>query len=325
MSTIDYQGGCQLFISKKDVNYLVIVKEDDYDCKEDNYHCCLNEDDTCLISKDKIKEDKIKSKYYYFQKKMSEFPSLGENCMWAACNDLDFLPIVCQFCKLSFCKLHFLPESHSCTQLVDVRPDNLVKNEVRYSCEVEKCGKWEIAPVKCQHCSMQVCLNHRYQDTHSCPKLDKKSGLMLNTKAHVESILANKTTKTEIITPRSKAAQKTAAKVQLMKLKMKSKGQTSLPDSEKIYFLVHPPKESQKPAIGCIVGKEWSLGRIIDALAELTGTRNENNVTGARKLRLFRKDGELVVGSSELSTKLSTLLDSETLFNGDTIHLDFET
>ena len=27
-----------------------------------------------------------------------------------------------------------------------------------------------------------------------------------------------------------------------MKLKMKSKGQTSLPDSEKIYFLVHPPK-----------------------------------------------------------------------------------
>ncbi len=82
MSTIDYQGGCQLFISKKDVNYLVIVKEDDYDCKEDNYHCCLNEDDTCLISKDKIKEDKIKSKYYYFQKKMSEFPSLGENCMW---------------------------------------------------------------------------------------------------------------------------------------------------------------------------------------------------------------------------------------------------
>ena len=39
----------------------------------------------------------------------------------------------------------------------------------------------------------------------------------------------------------------------------------------------------------------------------------------------FRKDGELVVGSSELSTKLSTLLDSETLFNGDTIHLDFET
>ena len=44
-----------------------------------------------------------------------------------------------------------------------------------------------------------------------------------------------------------------------------------------------------------------------------------------KRKKWFRKDGELVVGSSELSTKLSTLLDSETLFNGDTIHLDFET
>ena len=40
---------------------------------------------------------------------------------------------------------------------------------------------------------------------------------------------------------------------------------------------------------------------------------------------MIRKDGDLVADSSELSLKLSTLLESETLFNGDTIYLDFET
>ena len=45
--------------------------------------------------------------------------------------------------------------------------------------------------------------------------------------------------------PRKKlslAAQKTAAKVQLMKLKMKSVGQGGLPEGERVYFLVHPPQ-----------------------------------------------------------------------------------
>ena len=44
----------------------------------------------------------------------------------------------------------------------------------------------------------------------------------------------------------SKSAQKTAAKVQLMKLKMKSRGQTSLPEDERVYFLVEPPKVRSK-------------------------------------------------------------------------------
>merc|ERR1711962_1131902 len=118
---------------------------------------------------------------------------------------------------------------------------------------------------------------------------------------------------------RSKAAQKTAAKVQLMKLKMKSHGQTSLPAEERVDFMGQPPQCYKKPAMGCFVCKDWSLGKTIDALADLTGTKNRNNEPHAPKLRLFRGDDERVGG--DLDAKLALLLSSEALFNGESIRL----
>ena len=55
--------------------------------------------------------------------------------------------------------------------------------------------------------------------------------------------------------PRSVKAQKTAAKVQLMKLKMKSKaGDNGLPQEERVYLLVSLPKAMQKQPQGTWVG-----------------------------------------------------------------------
>ena len=45
-----------------------------------------------------------------------EFPELGQNCMVVECNDLDFLPITCQYCKKSLCGKHFLPDDHKCQE-----------------------------------------------------------------------------------------------------------------------------------------------------------------------------------------------------------------
>jgi len=53
--------------------------------------------------------------------------------------------------------------------------------------------------------------------------------------------------------PRSVKAQKTAAKVQLMKLKMKSKGDSGLPQEERVYLLVTLPKTLQKQPQGAWV------------------------------------------------------------------------
>ncbi len=84
------------------------------------------------------------------------------------------------------------------------------------------------------------------------------------------------------------AAQKTAAKVQLMKLKMKSLGDSGLPESERLYFLVLPPGAAAGGGVACYVSSRWSLGKVVDTLAQLTKTPNMNNQAKARKLTIFR-------------------------------------
>ena len=83
---------------------------------------------------------------------------------------------------------------------------------------------------------LSVC---RHQQDHDCPKLVLPQKSMTATKAVVDEILSSAPAppKTEKKV-RSVKAQKTAAKVQLMKLKMKSIGDKSLPQEERIYFLV---------------------------------------------------------------------------------------
>ena len=61
---------------------------------------------------------------------------------------------------------------------------------------------------------------------------------MMGTKAVVKEILAKSSEQKTPKKLRSVKAQKTAAKVQLMKLKMKSLGDKSLPQEERVYFLV---------------------------------------------------------------------------------------
>merc|ERR1712126_575036 len=116
---------------------------------------------------------------------------------------------------------------------------------------------------------MGICLSHRHPQDHNCPNYTVPEKSMTATKALVSEILA----KSEIQQPsapkklRSLKAQKTAAKVQLMKLKMKSNGDKTLPQTERIYFLVTPPKSSGKSASGVWVSSGWVMGRVVDSIA----------------------------------------------------------
>ena len=93
----------------------------------------------------------------------------------------------------------------------------------------------------------------RYQQDHGCPKYVAPVKTMTATKAVVDKILSNGPGRLELVFSwlriflsgasepkkiRSVKAQKTAAKVQLMKLKMKSSGNKTLPQEERTYFMV---------------------------------------------------------------------------------------
>jgi len=168
-----------------------------------------------------------------------------------------------------------------------------------------------------------VCLSHRHQSEHSCSKLVTPVHSMSQTKAKVVEILSS-----QPVAPvkpkklRSVKAQKTAAKVQLMKLKMKSTGDNSLPQTERIYFLVTPPKESGKSPSGVWVSNRWVMGRVVDSLAVSLGVKNENNVVGKDRIKLFRAaDGKSIC--EDMSEGLEGLVTKEELFNGDSVILEY--
>eukprot|EP01070_Trichotokara_eunicae_P002616 Trichotokara_eunicae@DN276_c0_g1_i1.p1 len=45
---------------------------------------------------------------------MAEFADLGSHCTVETCNEKDFLPIVCKYCELKFCRDHAMPNLHEC-------------------------------------------------------------------------------------------------------------------------------------------------------------------------------------------------------------------
>jgi len=253
---------------------------------------------------------------------MAELPDLGHHCSWLECQQLDFLPITCVHCKKSFCKDHYPAETHSCPE----KPNHVVADLAslsrpeNYPCCVEGCGRHELSPITCPHCNVQVCLAHRHQQDHSCKSLVIPTHKMTATKAVVDQIINKDSVTKSRRKLKSKAAQKTAAKVQLMKLKQHSVGVAGVPHSERIHFLVTAPNGKN---LGCWVSSTWTIGKVVDSLAQHTGTVNQNNVAGANKLKMVRADD----GSrlcERMDRVLGDMVKEEEVLNGDNIILVYD-
>uniref|UniRef100_A0A5S6Q270 AN1-type domain-containing protein n=1 Tax=Trichuris muris TaxID=70415 RepID=A0A5S6Q270_TRIMR len=133
-----------------------------------------------------------------------EFPDLGCRCSVKTCQQLDFLPIVCDACGSKFCKNHYAYGKHNCPSfaekdaqvpvcplcnqpvscgrdlLPDVavsahidrgcKPDSTLTSKPIYShkCSLTGCGRKEIVPIMCSSCSKSFCLKHRHPQDHRC-------------------------------------------------------------------------------------------------------------------------------------------------------------
>ncbi len=267
---------------------------------------------------------------------MAELPELGEHCSMSECGQLDFLPVVCRSCSRPFCKLHYFTDSHGCDQngLEDQIKKILEGDPVVYPCSLSDCKRRELIEIKCDKCEAHFCLRHRHAGEHSCQSVAEQSSRsesMTATKEVVAKITANAAASNKPKKKRNPKNQKMAAKVQLMKLKMSSVGDSGLPQEERVYLKVFLPMRNggkEVKSIGAFVSKLWSLGRVVDAVSELAKVENKNNVGGAEKLVLFRHaDGKnlcrCISGSEGASVALSRLLDSEELFTGDAVVLEY--
>jgi len=226
-----------------------------------------------------------------------ELPHIGIHCSFKNCNKLDFLPFVCDGCGLTFCLDHKTQESHECELLLRKSPIiSHYSGEKSYPCSIEGCDKRELAPIECHHCLRSFCLKHRVQEDHNCIKLPPKKPEISNTTQHIKRLQEERKSVPVVKRSLKNPKQiKMAAKVRLMKMKGVAAGDQGIPQSERLFFQVLLPKSTNKPGLPMFFSKVWTVGRVIDKIADKAGIINTNNDGSSMKLRLFHGDSGLVL------------------------------
>lgn len=228
-----------------------------------------------------------------------EFPTLGSQCGCKDCKQLDFLPFTCSFCSAIFCKEHFPAQSHNCPNFKDNVSSGTEKTAT-FPCSDESCKNGTLVEMKCVKCEKNFCLSHRY---HGCLEMDEteKARELKKWTAPKEEFMEAKNVVDQEITKKLRKSKNSAManKVQLMKLKGKAIGCKGIPTTDRLYFQVHLPTslaaKSTEKTKAVFVSNTWSIGKIIDSIADLSKIPNSNNVANAQKLRLFYFDtGEIV-------------------------------
>lgn len=109
-----------------------------------------------------------------------------------------------------------------------------------------------------------------------------------------------------------------ATKVQLMKIKGKATGLKSIPTADRVYFNVTHISNQGEQTLPIFVSLQWTVGRVIDAIAEEHKLQNNNNKSAEKKLRLFKKDDGNII-SKNVSDNINSLLKENCLINGENL------
>ena len=154
------------------------------------------------------------------------------------------------------------------------------------------CGAAELAPVVCPDCGQHCCLTHRHPAGHACAawqEQQREAARRLPEFQRADALQAERLSAAPVVSSgaKSERARKTARQVQLMRLKQRASGAGAVPLADRRYLLLVAPGGRGAPR-PVFVSRRWTLGRAVDALAELCDARNENDRTGGRRLLLYR-------------------------------------
>ena len=263
---------------------------------------------------------------------MAEFPTLGEHCSVRECNQLDFLPFCCDYCKQTFCKNHKDVSLHQClaADAGNLAVNNIGRiNFVQFHCSFESCNRNESVDITCSKCQKKFCLIHRLEVDHNCyAKPEASESKKIIQLQHVHELISNmprssvNNCNTPVLLEVSDKNSPIANKVNLMKLKMKATGNKSIPEKERVYLYVLLPKTSStQEAQSLFFSQEWSVGKVIDSIANQFRLINNNNNVMAKKLLLYNLNA---LSSYETSATLFMLLENKTLLNGQSVKLEYE-
>lgn len=252
-----------------------------------------------------------------------EFHQLGKQCFMTICKQLDFLPFLCSFCGHVYCKEHYPRGNHDCSSS-DHTLSEVKKDPDSYlPCSYENCRDKSAVSLNCSVCLKHFCIEHRY---HGC--LDKpptEEEIKRFNEPKQKFAIAKSEVESQVSARLQEQVNKkwsaTARKVQLMKLKGKAKGTKDIPVPHRLYFLIFPPLQCNSPSSPVYISNEWTVGRVIDSVADLCKIPNKNNEAIAPKIRIFKHSNGGML--SPLSKTFQSLVEEGLVFDGDKLILEY--
>lgn len=275
---------------------------------------------------------------------------VGKHCQLAYCNQLDFLPFLCQSCGKTFCLDHRTEASHKCSNpgawAERRRRANLARHAAgedrtmrdlvsQKPCADPSCsttiGTSLVPGVHCQGCNRDYCLKHRLKEDHDCENLVPVGARVRllgdgttaadRAKGALEKLRlwgAKQKESASRALPKPKPSTAAARIVATNTLRKTARGDEKLPEAKRVYLYVEAEAETAKakfPKGQFFYSKDWVVGRVLDAAAKSLQVQNINNkVTDERdRLRVFHVEGGRLL---EFNEKVG-----EALVSGNTIVL----
>ena len=261
-----------------------------------------------------------------------DLETIGAHCQHSYCNQLDFLPFRCESCKGTYCLDHRTETAHHCPHAGEwatarrkalegspsPRPSGGKPNLLTATqCSHPACKTYintlTAVGVGCPTCNRQYCLKHRLREDHSCatltplgapPAFTTQAQNLSKAKAALGRLRVWGKEKQVALLPKPKPSSAASRIVALNALKRTAKGDDKIPTEQRIY--VHVEAEAtttttKLPRGEFWYGREWSVGRVLDAAAKGLQVQNMNNRGGGEeeKLRMYHVEGGRVLDFAE--------------------------
>ncbi|KAG2174161.1 hypothetical protein INT43_004181 [Umbelopsis isabellina] len=173
-------------------------------------------------------------------------------------------------------------------------------------CDVDGCkdGDPVIGLVICDACLGLFCLKHRYRSAHSCASeslaQQEKQDRKVAAQQKIEQHLGKRIPTAEKSNQATTKVKKPNLKLELMKMKGKAKGDTSIPLESRMYFTVHFPENSGRKPSPLFFDKSHTIGRMLDQIAKIGNIPNNNHLLSRddpKRLQIALLPDKTVVGT----------------------------
>ncbi|GJN69713.1 zinc finger protein [Purpureocillium lilacinum] len=278
----------------------------------------------------------------YVMRDKTDATLVGKHCQYEYCNQLDFLPFLCQSCGKTFCLDHRTESGHKCANpgawAQRKRQAELAKPSIgqgktlrdrvsQKPCASPDCktvvGTSLTPGVHCDTCNRDYCLKHRLKEDHNCKNLvpigarpsPQIDAVAQKTRSALDKLRAwgsAKREQAERALPKPKPSSTAARVAATAKLKKTAKGRKDIAEEKRIYLYVEAEAETAKaklPKGEFFFSKDWVVGRLLDDAAQQLQVQNMNNKSSDErdKLRVFHVEGGRLL---EFNEKIGSSLQS---------------